>query len=78
MLREALVHYGVEVELGVSIRTFTQNASSVTATLRKTSVEGVRTEEVVEISYLIGTDGAKGGQAHILLIVPISTLRSLS
>lgn len=62
-LRKHLATYGVQVELGVEITAFTQDASSVTAQLLKTSRDGQKKEETLVVDYVLGMDGARGSCA---------------
>jgi hypothetical protein len=50
----------VQVELGVEITSFTQDASSVTAQLLKTTQDGQKTKETLIVDYVVGMDGARG------------------
>lgn len=72
-LRKALAQYGVEVELGTEIESLTQDDSSVTVTLLKMTAEGAKVHETTEVSYVIGTDGAKGTSARATSASVIST-----
>lgn len=58
--------YGVHVELGTELVSFEQNDAHVSAVLQKRSAgteEG--TEEVVQVSYLVGTDGGRSKLALV-------------
>ncbi|KIJ19100.1 hypothetical protein PAXINDRAFT_166970 [Paxillus involutus ATCC 200175] len=59
ILRTHLEKYGCFVELGTELQSFEQDGDRVLAKLiKRTNGQGV--SEVLEASYLIGTDGAKG------------------
>ncbi|KII92612.1 hypothetical protein PLICRDRAFT_37389 [Plicaturopsis crispa FD-325 SS-3] len=58
IIREKLEQYGVRVERGVELRSFTQDADHVVAQLVKTA-DGTESTETVTFDWLIGTDGAK-------------------
>jgi 2-polyprenyl-6-methoxyphenol hydroxylase-like FAD-dependent oxidoreductase len=51
ILRTKLAEYGVQVELGSALETFTQDAEKVTATLA--------TGETLTVDYLVGADGGR-------------------
>ncbi|MFI9404712.1 FAD-dependent monooxygenase [Nocardia sp. NPDC052316] len=54
ILRARLAEFGVRVELGTALRTFTQDATGVTATLTRGDAE-----ETVRAAYLVGADGGR-------------------
>lgn len=59
-LEEHLARLGVQVERRTQLTALTQQADRVSATLRRTDEVGtVVSEEVVEVAWLIGCDGAR-------------------
>ncbi|WP_405165301.1 FAD-dependent monooxygenase [Nocardia sp. NBC_01499] len=54
ILRDRLAEFGVQVELGTALTTFTQDATGVTATLTHDDIE-----ETVRAAYLVGADGGR-------------------
>ncbi|MFI6218021.1 FAD-dependent monooxygenase [Nocardia brasiliensis] len=54
ILRDRLAELGVQVELGTALATFAQDATGVTATLRRDGIE-----ETVRAAYLVGADGGR-------------------
>ncbi|KII86158.1 hypothetical protein PLICRDRAFT_177744 [Plicaturopsis crispa FD-325 SS-3] len=57
ILRDKLGEYGVSVELGVELRSFTQDAEKVVAQLVKTTEDGKETPETATYNWIVGTDG---------------------
>lgn len=60
ILSQHLEHrYKTRVEFGTALKTFEQNEDEVIACIVK-SQGGNITEEILNVGWLIGTDGAKG------------------
>lgn len=59
ILRSHLAKYDCEVELGTALSTIKQDSEHVTAVLKK-FVDGKEITEMVEVDWLIGSDGAHG------------------
>ncbi|KAI0711278.1 FAD binding domain-containing protein [Earliella scabrosa] len=60
ILRDHLAKHGVQVELGTEPISLVQDADGVKVTVRKLTVDNTEQEEVIQASYVIGADGAKG------------------
>lgn len=63
VLRGRLSEFGVEVEFGKELLSFSQNSDSVTTKIQKDG-----TEEIINAKYLIGTDGGRSFIRHALNI----------
>ena len=59
-MRDHLAKHGVQVELGTEPISLEQDADGVKVTVRKLTVDNTEQEEVIQASYVIGADGAKG------------------
>ena len=59
-MRDHLAKHGVQMELGTEPISLVQDADGVKVTVRKLTVDNTEQEEVIQASYVIGADGAKG------------------
>jgi 2-polyprenyl-6-methoxyphenol hydroxylase-like FAD-dependent oxidoreductase len=67
MCEHLAARYGIEVELGTEVVGFDQNADSVTARLRKTTLaQSPPAEETLVVQYLVGSDGGHSFVRHHL------------